>query len=288
MARAEKAAQHGYKAARAVYRRAWWDLTLSLKDPTDSEIKRVNDEIQAILGQTRGHLAERRSLARHIDAAVIESGAVYSLPPRMSLAWKRAKGKIDQSGVEALRQYDADPATRLRDMYAELVGPENLNESWKREGQRQAERTAELEAARRATPTPEQIVQAIRSNPGVRRAVVQDSTASRAIYDEHAKYDSERVNSRYGSGNIPPKPNPDQAQFSLYEIIDDGLMEARRTLRKVARSLDNYAPAQDEADRWSGLTSDLIIIAQAINDRLTGISEFDAGLRELLSQEEGR
>lgn len=130
-ARREQAAERNRAQAEAAWRQAWWQTTLTLGEVAESDragVTAVLDTAQAILGQSRGWLSNRRMTGRLF--ATLPPGYVHQLPPRLAIAYCQAHGD-PVNAVAALR--DAEQrGLSLRDFSAELG---TQPKSWLREGE---------------------------------------------------------------------------------------------------------------------------------------------------------
>jgi hypothetical protein len=130
-ARREQAAERNRAQAEAAWRQAWWQTTLTLGEVAESdraEVTAVLDTAQAILGQSRGWLSNRRMTGRLF--ATLPPGFVHQLPPRLAVAYCQSHGDPSQA-VTALRDAEARGLS-LRDFAAELG---TQPKSWLREGE---------------------------------------------------------------------------------------------------------------------------------------------------------
>ncbi len=144
-ARREHAAERNRAQAEAVWRQAWWQTTLALATPAETDRSAITatlDTAQRILGQSRGWLSRRRKTG--MQFAKLRRGDIDQLPPRLAIAYCEAHGDPVRA-VAALRDAEARGAS-LRDFAAELgIQPK----SWLREGeQSQRPVTAEQLTAR--------------------------------------------------------------------------------------------------------------------------------------------
>lgn len=169
-ARQEQAAEKHRAQAEAAWRAAWWQTTLALGAPPDSDRQQVTsalDTAQRILGQSRSWLGSRRRTGRMLLTAA-PAAAVHQLPPRLAIAYFDARADPVHA-VRVLRDAEARQLS-LRDFAAELgVQPQ----SWLREGE-QGQRPVTA-GQLRARPPSEQaalVLEALR-DPAVARLVTR-------------------------------------------------------------------------------------------------------------------
>lgn len=275
LARAEKAATEAQETAQADYRQAWWNLTLAMAEAaTPSE---VYDEVAPILGLSRSYLSSRRKLAQQVSADVIESGEVYTLPPRKALAWIQAKaGPINHGAVERLRQFEEEGVS-LRAMAQELG--HNIP-SW----QNAAQRDAELAAARNAQLTPEIVAKALRESAEFRRAVVTDHETFGVLHADRMQHNRDFV--RNNSGPVrPARVDHDDDEFESFFAIDNALAHAENHLRRAARLMADHGANEQEVRTWLSRLANLELITHGMSQLLTTGAQFDSALRDLLIQE---
>lgn len=278
-AEAEVAAFGNRQTAEDSWRRAWWDMNYTAAETPipHGQQKEVLGPPAKTLGVKVEALAARRNLALRVEDAVRNSDLAYRMPPRYAQEWMRwAKGApLTKAVAQQLMKWDADDNFGLRDI-ASALGAENPP-SWqtdKREG--------------KPTPTPQQVVEAIRENAHVRQAVAQAPDVTNALHEERVRATAERVQRMTGTQTQPEKNDPDDEQFQRFMNIDQRLGDTRRAMRGVVASLKGYAPSEDEAQRWTGLAREIIILANGVVDELQGITQFNDELTALLEMEDKR
>lgn len=167
-ARAEKMAEGDRKAAETAWRKAWWKTTHELAKPDDSakkEIGEMYDEAEAILGQSRRYLKQRRQVGLAFSA--LERTEIETLPPRKAMVVADAKIKVTDEVIEAIKESERKEES-LREFSARLTG-----KSWSVGSEEEIEKALEAKpelAAKVAAKT-------IKSESG-RKAIAEEMSGS--------------------------------------------------------------------------------------------------------------
>lgn len=262
LALAEKAAAAVQEQAEAEYRHKWWETSLALaRAQRGTELTQALNDMGPILGLSRGYLTSRRGVAAKISEDVIASGEVFSLPPRKAMAYVDATkgGIIDSAAVAKLREYEEEGVS-LRAMTADLMGEKP---SWWRNAEEQRD------AVR---PTPEQVAEAIRNSPEVRRAIVENQEARVALSHAHNEMAAERT----ADVRFHPERDDRNNNFLNTASIAMKIDSMNRLADEIRRLLADNAPDQDTRSTYAGK---LAIVGEKVNDMVHGLrsdAEFEA------------
>lgn len=259
LARQEKEANQAQETAQSDYRRVWWRLTVALaRAEKPGEVYR---EIAPILGLSESYLAQRRALGSKLDLTPDEAS---TLPPRKAMAYVQAtKGRIGPDDAAKLREYDEE-GTSLRAMTADILGEKPSY--WRN-----------AEEQRSVQPTPEQVAHAIRNNPEVRRAVVEDRDARLALGHAHNDYARERTQDE----TFHPERDDRNNRFFQTADIAVKIDSMSRLADEVRRLLADHAADSDTRAHYAGK---LAQVGEKIEEMVTGLRS-DAEFEDLLVRE---
>lgn len=270
LARAEKEAAQAEGKVKAELDAATWRLNLGLAAVPQERVSQAYDEACAVLGLTRQYIAKRRSVTLRVAPEVIESGAIFKLPPRKAMAWATAKPgeKIDNAAVETLMRFEEEGVS-LRAMAAELGASVP---SWQSAGQRQAE----LDAALGGKPTAAQVREAIRSDPGFAREIVKDRKTADVIETARQSVRDERL---AASGITPPRRDPElDAPIEVLRVVGQ-LESARASVVGAARGLADVPMT----DQYKAFVLDALAKVEVAVQEMRHVVDGDAALDAALA-----
>lgn len=291
LARAEKAAEQASSQAATAFGKAWWETGLALAGCPNHMIGTVYEEILPILGQTRKYVGERRSLAQLVAPEVIESGAVYDLPPRLCLEWMRVQGRnssIDPRIASDLIRYEKEGVS-LRELRG-ILGSENPP-SWHSKD----EREAAMEGIRKQAYSPEQLRAAMR-NPDVRREVVRNVGEDRALARDLAMNGKatgsirdarrEAIRDRLAKDNLHPgRRDPDfDTPIELATALAE-LVKSRISVKAAYRAITDTPMTAEVRESLMGAIAPLEDAIEALRRRVEG-DEVDAALARIMESAE--
>jgi transposase-like protein len=233
----EKAAEQDRAQAETAWRQAWWQTTLALGEPADSDRKSVSaayDIAERILGQSRTWLATRRMTGKALKDLVLED-KIFSLPTRLAVQYVQSKADPAQA-VAVLQDAEARELS-LRDFAAELG---TQPQSWLREDeQHQRPVTPEQMQAR---PVTEQarVIQRALGNPEVARAVFRDQDCKAGVMSALRHDDRQE-----GSTATPSAPSPAKPSLTRLDVLIF-LADAKDALRRASRLSVSLGLAGDD------------------------------------------
>ena len=135
-ARAERNAEHSRNEALAQWRAAWWETTMVLAAIPNEGSRAAIRQAETILGHSPKYLGDRRRLGQHLAGYALTD--VRDLPPRLALEYV-LRIKADPAEIRRVLEDVQGRGLSLRDMARELG---SQPDSWKRQGEREADRTA--------------------------------------------------------------------------------------------------------------------------------------------------
>jgi hypothetical protein len=212
-AKAEAASERTREQAEAEWRKAWWATTFALAEPTaKSDITVAYDEARKVLGQGRDYLTKRRRTGLAFRAV-----GRSELHPQMALEWARAhSGEVaDDAVVADIEKADADGVGKRE--YAARFG-----------------RTFEA----KSTPTPAEIVEAVRDNPDVVRALARHDDIREAIEEFGIEARVEKAKEIEANHDRKMKGIKDASARSAQSWEDDlALQELRQAASSLAEAI---------------------------------------------------
>jgi hypothetical protein len=268
VAAAERTAEQNKSLAEGAWRRAWWATTLILGQPTyRPDITDALDTAQEILGQSRSYLSDRR--ATGVVFADV-STLIDVLPPRLSMAWAAA-----HAGQKA-----------TADDIAEIVTAEHDGLSLREFAARYDQRF-EKPRAERVPPSelsPEQVVEAARSNPAVVDALAADRETREAVEDAGIRHRADARPDTPAGLNTPEgrADAKESARRRVEGLMGDQTDEATNYLVGAAHELGHALFARE---RWGITQPGAEADAVAAIDRLMAIYKAEIAGSGLTSED---
>jgi hypothetical protein len=231
VAQCERDAEHNRSNAEAAWRAAWWRTTVALAQPAprSAEASAVLDEAQAILGQSRGYLSDRRGTG-NVFGGDLYVDHIQRMAPRLAMVWAAAHAgqKADPSDINEIIAAE-DEGVSLRDFAARF-------------GQR-----FERPATPSARPTPDQIVEAVRSDPAAAEALAADPATREAVEEAGIRH---RAEERPGTPADIATPEgragaTERARRRAEDRLGDRTDEATNYLHGARNSLGHALYARD-------------------------------------------
>lgn len=270
LARTERDAESRQELSKIAWRRAWWELTISLGSVEDTPraiLSQAYDLACDITGQSRGRMSARRSVGAKVKDLQAGMGNV---PPETAMEWVLAGRNLDGEGVAQLTRYDREGLSK-RDVLR-IIADED-----------QTEVRASMRTAQDYADTAAQVRRAVERDPAIAREVAQSPAVRREV-------DSQRVEharrSFADAGLSPQRPNAGHAETVKDMRALDLTAQARQALRAATDALADKGLDEEMrsalSDRADSIERALIAFRQAIS------GDVDEALARLLEEEDAR
>lgn len=288
-AKAEKQAETSLAEKKVAWRTAWWRTTLALGVPSErGTASAALDAAAEELGLSKSYMSHRRTLGQAMHAAKndlgLEDKIIFSLPPRLTLAWVRElKQPIDARALKLIQKDDEEKLS-LR-AFIDGYGGQPMDTC---KMPKPFVNPAPEDVVRNLTPTQKQAIvrDVVSKDPEVARQMVNEPETRRAIVRATVEREQEAAairrarNDRTPSGRAVNEINDstqwDNTLIHGYNAVAD--------LKRFLKELPGFVPLTESRAERVEYIAEQVRVCLGYLEALSTAQDIDTEFAELLKE----